>query len=221
MKYYKFLTAKNKGPYSDFDYTPYTPKNGKPGKWLPNINNLAECASGYHACTIGDAIKWLEAICVEVEYKEPPIKDGNKVLGNQMRIVRVVESWNDKSARLFACDCAEHILHIFEEVKPNDNRPRKAIETARLFVAGKATRKELVAAGDAARAAARDAAWAAAGAAWAAAWDAEQSHQTQLLQKILVSIHAPARGATSITEAKDKIQERILNGEDNPTPSGQ
>ena len=27
--------------------------------------------------------------------------------------------------------------------------------------------------------------------------------------------------ADSITEAKDKIQERILNGEDNPTPAGE
>jgi hypothetical protein len=31
---------------------------------------------------------------------------------------------------LWAAECAEHILHIFEDVCPNDNRPRQAIEAA-------------------------------------------------------------------------------------------
>ena len=89
--------------------------------------------------------------------------------------------------RLFACDCAEQALPIYEKDYPDDKRPRKAVETARLFAEGKATQKELdaawaaagaaawdaagAAAGDAARDAARDAAGAAAAAA-AAAWDA-------------------------------------------------
>lgn len=43
----------------------------------------------------------------------------------------------------FACDCAEHILHIYEEGHPNDKRPRQAIETARKYLAGQATKAEL------------------------------------------------------------------------------
>ena len=31
----------------------------------------------------------------------------------------------------FACQCAERVLHIFEEQFPDDDRPRKAIEAAR------------------------------------------------------------------------------------------
>jgi Imm-5 like putative immunity protein len=80
----------------------------------------------------------------------------------------------DRLAPVFACDCAERVLPIFERERPGDARPRHAIAVARRFAAGQATNKEraaaLAAAGAAARAAAGAAAEAAAGtAAWAAA----------------------------------------------------
>jgi hypothetical protein len=87
-------------------------------------------------------------------------------------------------ARLFACDCAEQVLCHYENKYKKDKRPRMAIEIARKYAEGKATKEELAAAWaarDAARAAgvawaAAWAAWDAAGAAWdaasAAAWDA-------------------------------------------------
>jgi len=83
-----------------------------------------------------------------------------------------------KQLMLLACDFAEQVLHIYEEKYPDDDRPRKAIETARLYAYGKATLDELKAvAWDAAWDAwdARDAwdAWAAARAAEAVAWVAE------------------------------------------------
>jgi hypothetical protein len=83
------------------------------------------------------------------------------------------EAERDRIARLFACSCAEGVLHLFERGHPNDPRPGKAIGVSRRFAAGEATKEELVAA----RAAAWDAAWDAAGAAAraaarAAAWDA-------------------------------------------------
>jgi hypothetical protein len=71
----------------------------------------------------------------------------------------------DKILRLWAADCAEHVLHFFTEKYPNDKRPAEAIQAARDFANGKITK--------AARDAARAAAWAAARAAAAdAAWDA-------------------------------------------------
>ena len=62
---------------------------------------------------------------------------------------------------LAACDCATSVLHFVPE---NEERPRKAIETTRAFVAGKTTIEELRAAHAAADAAA-DAAYYAADAA--------------------------------------------------------
>jgi len=67
------------------------------------------------------------------------------------------EKERDKEARLFACDCAESVLHIFEVKYPDDKRPRECIEVARRFANGAATTEELDAAGEAAREAAGDA----------------------------------------------------------------
>ena len=72
-------------------------------------------------------------------------------------------AWSDSTVRLFAADCAEHVLHFYEDKYPGDNRPRKAIEMARKFARGKATGEEFAAA------AAFDAAYAADHAAYAAA----------------------------------------------------
>ena len=70
----------------------------------------------------------------------------------------------DRLARLYACDCVERVLPMFEAKHPGEKRPRHAIETTRRFASGEASADELAAARDAA-----EAAWAAAYAAWAAA----------------------------------------------------
>ncbi|MDR0466291.1 MAG: hypothetical protein LBH94_02910 [Deltaproteobacteria bacterium] len=48
--------------------------------------------------------------------------------------------------RLYACNCAKLVLPIIEAQHPDDQRPRKAVETAERFARGQATKKELVAA---------------------------------------------------------------------------
>ena len=90
----------------------------------------------------------------------------------------------DKLDRFFTCDCAERVLPLFEKKYPDDQRPRQAIEIARLFAAGKATAQELDAASDAARAAASDAASDAARA-------AERTWQSQHLQDMLIASQSP------------------------------
>jgi hypothetical protein len=37
---------------------------------------------------------------------------------------------------LWAAECAEHVLPFFENVRPNDDRPRRAIEAARAWARG-------------------------------------------------------------------------------------
>lgn len=79
---------------------------------------------------------------------------------------------------LFAADCAEQVLPLFERDRPDDSRPRRAIEVARDPHASAAAwfaRDAAIDAASAAAWAASDAAWAAraaARAARAAAWDA-------------------------------------------------
>ena len=62
-----------------------------------------------------------------------------------------------RSLVLWASDCAERVLPIFETQYPGDDRPRKAIEAGRAWVRGYITVSEARAAALAAHAAARDA----------------------------------------------------------------
>jgi hypothetical protein len=43
---------------------------------------------------------------------------------------------------LWAADCAGHVLHLFEEAQPNDDRPRRAIELARAWTRGEITMRQ-------------------------------------------------------------------------------
>ena len=176
-KLYKVLRDGN-GTYS---YNPWSlPKNGRPGKWMPKIEgDLIMCEKGYHLCRKQDLIHWIGPDIYEAGYKGKRIDGNNKIVVRQARIIRKIDNWNEQTARLFAADCAERVLHVFEEKNPDDNRPRKAIEAARAFARGEIDRGKMAAAGAAAW---HDAAGAAAGdAAGDAAWGAERDWQTNRL----------------------------------------
>ncbi len=49
FKYYKVLSAESLSPSTRFDYGPYLPADGKPGKWLPKIPNAKLRQEGYYA----------------------------------------------------------------------------------------------------------------------------------------------------------------------------
>jgi hypothetical protein len=86
----------------------------------------------------------------------------------------------DKEIRLFAADCAESVLHIFEKEYPNDDRPRKAIRAARDYANGFINAQELKnAAAAAANAAFTAAAAAAANAAGTAAFTAAAGYAAE------------------------------------------
>jgi len=195
MKYYKFLTENNKGQYSGFDFSNYLPKNGEPGEWLPKVESLNICHSGYHACKREDVFEWLNAQMFEVELRGKKITGDNKIASQEMRFVRKLP-FDDRDYRLFACWCAEQVLPIFEKEYPNDDRPRKAIKIARLFADGKATTKELAATRDAAR----DADW---GAAWAVVWDDVRATSWDAIRDAARAVAWAATRATSWGAAWD------------------
>ena len=172
----KFLTAAHLGTHSDYDYRPYLPReDGRPGKWLTVPGTLDPCYRGLHYTSPQYAPRWLHAACwlVEDGAAETRLFHEDKWVTRRLRLVRRLDTWNERTARLFACDCAEHVLPVFERRYPKDHRPHEAIAVARRYANGHATGEELIAAGVAAWDAAWDAAWAAAGdAAWAAARDA-------------------------------------------------
>jgi hypothetical protein len=77
---------------------------------------------------------------------------------------------------IWAADCAQHVLHLFEEVQPNDDRPRRAIELVRAWTRGEITMTQSRAVGGHAMAAARNLSGAARHVAYAAGQAAVVAH---------------------------------------------
>lgn len=178
MKYYKIL--KSGGiPCNGGNGVWFLPQGDKPGKWMPKIEgDLIPCENGYHLCRSQDLRVWFNEEIYEAEHRGEIVEASGKVVVREARLIRKLEAWNEKTARLFAVKCAKRALKIWDKYYPNDKRPHEAVRQAYLFALGKTTKEEMDAAGAAARAAGV-AAWAAAWAAWAAArvaawaaWDA-------------------------------------------------
>ena len=147
------------------------PQNGEPGEWMPPIEGkLVPCSNGYHLCREQDLLRWLGPTIWAAEYRGERIDDDEKAVVREARLVHQYTNWNERTARLFACDCAERVVHLCGD----DDRPRNAIEVARRYANGEATDNELASAWDAAR-----------DAAWASAWDAEREWQTARLLEYL------------------------------------
>ncbi len=65
-----------------------------------------------------------------------------KVRDPRLITVRRGGSLQDAGHRLlaiWAADCAQHVLHLFEDAQPDDERPRRAIEQARGWARGEVT----------------------------------------------------------------------------------
>jgi len=157
------------------------PQNGQPGDWMPPIEGeLVPCKNGYHLCRTIDLVRWLGPSIWSADCRGERLDDDNKIVVREARLITRYETWNERTARLFACDCAERVVYLCGD----DERPRRAIDVARRYATGEVSTDELTAAWEAAKEAAkeasltaawtddRDAAWAAA---WAAAWDAARA----------------------------------------------
>ena len=77
---------------------------------------------------------------------------------------------------LWAATCAEHVLPLFESVRPSDSRPRQAIERARAWARGEILMTQSRNAAGAVNTAARDLSGSARHAAYAAAQAAAVAH---------------------------------------------
>ena len=147
--------------------------NGGSGKWVRNRwrsvkGGIVPCSNGLHLCREQDLLHWFgpKLWIAEVDVGGEIVEQSDKFVVRRARVVEHVETWNERTARLFACDCAQKAMDL---VGSPDPRSLTAIEVARRYAQGKATRDELAAA----RAAARDVALdATLDAAWAAARDA-------------------------------------------------
>jgi hypothetical protein len=77
---------------------------------------------------------------------------------------------------IWAADCAQHVLDLFEQERPDDDRPRRAIDLGRAWARGEVSWWDARTAGGHANAAARDLKGAARHAAYAAGQAAAVGH---------------------------------------------
>ncbi len=94
-----------------------------------------------------------------------------KVRDPRLVTVRRGGSLQDDDHRLlavWAADCAQHVLHHFEQARPGDDRPRRAIDLGRAWARGEIRMSQARSAAGHANAAARDLSGAARHAAYAA-----------------------------------------------------
>lgn len=145
--YYKFLHQDNHGPFTAFNYNAYLPRDGQPGPWLPTLpggtRTLVPCERGYHFCTTEQMIDWLDEQLYEVEPGRATIDSGDKCAATRLRFVRHIDTWNERTARLFAADCVERVLSIYETIYPADHYPRWAVEAVRAYAKGEIDTNEL------------------------------------------------------------------------------
>jgi hypothetical protein len=188
--FYKVLAVDGVSPQHGGSGKWFLPKGKRAGKWMPKIDNIKPCQRGYHFVMLSQLPQWLGPTLYELEVRGEVINLSDKSVAQQARLIRKVDTWNDKTLRLFAADCAEHVLGLYESKYPNDNRPRNAIQAARDFANGRISLDELNAAAYAANAAD------AAAAAYAA--DAEKRNDALSLAtfaedvvQILIAMHAP------------------------------
>ena len=201
----------------------YLPENGEPGKWMSVIENIKPCVRGYHLCN-GETqlLAWLGETIYKAEYRGKIVQRMDKIVVSEARLLGQCKHWTDRTARLFAADCANRALYIYERKYHYDKRPRNAIETARMFAEGKATKKEMIVAGDAAlfssRCAGYDATIDASGnAVWSAVWFAARNAAASAVKCTTTdaarSTAKNAIMAVSCDIANDADSDRIVNVE--------
>ncbi len=95
----------------------------------------------------------------------PPVRDPRFVT---IRRGGTLTDAHHQLLALWAASCAEHVLGLFESVRPEDRRPREAIEHVRAWARGEVKMMQARAAGGHAMGAARDLTGAARHAAYAA-----------------------------------------------------
>ena len=134
---YKVLMSYGTSPYTGFRWP--LPSDGKPGEWVEVQGDLFVCENGIHFCR-GEKqlLEWLgpRIYRFEADPEADIIISTDKCVIRRGRLLSCLDAWNDVTARLFAADCAEHVLWIWTKHYPDDDRPRRAISAARAFAAG-------------------------------------------------------------------------------------
>jgi len=125
MPYYKALASNGGSPFGvPAAFVGFLPAADAPGGWVEvegdiSLNPDARNAErGIFLCRDeSDLLAWLAETIYEAEPDTalPFIQDHGYAVAKRVRLVRrlFADTWTDEAARVFAADCAEHVLHLF------------------------------------------------------------------------------------------------------------
>jgi hypothetical protein len=143
------LKALNTGRISPYQSKRWDAPNGKPGGWMTSTGKLVHCRNGVHVCRGPQILGWMAAELYVVEIDGEVLEADDKIVCRRARLVEQL-NWNPRVACAFAVDCATRVLPFFENNRPGDDRPRKALEAAITWVEKPAAYAANAAANDAA-----------------------------------------------------------------------
>lgn len=161
-------------------------------KWQHVDGRIIACKNGLHCSdTILEALGYVQGeVLALVETKGKKHVEGDKSAWSDMKIVKAFE-WTKKDSVALSIFASELCLKEFEELYPDDKRPRDAIEAAKKVLKSDTAKNRAAArsATESARlawSAAESAAWSARSAAWSAesAESAELAARKRTLNKI-------------------------------------
>ena len=106
----------------------------KVGETLSVEGPIIACQSGLHASVRAiDALQYAPGATIcRVEVWGDVQQEHDKIAGRYRKVLWMADA--DKALRLFACDCAERVVHLCT----NDTRTREALAVARRFAAARA-----------------------------------------------------------------------------------
>ena len=122
-------------------------KTWKPGKWYKVRGKLDMCNNGFHASEkVIDAMSYVPmGILAKVEVRGKSIKQQDKQCWSEMKIVKAWK-WTKKDSVALSVYSASPVLKNFEDLFPDDKRPRQAIEAAERWLKNPTKKNESTAA---------------------------------------------------------------------------
>ena len=104
-------------------------------KWKKHKGKLEMCERGFHCSKrVINAMQFVApGYVTKVEVRGEHLKDKDKEVWSEMRVVKKYK-WTKKDSLKLAIFSAELCIENFEKEFPNDDRPRKAIEAAKLVL---------------------------------------------------------------------------------------
>jgi hypothetical protein len=104
VRYYKILDKNGWSPIANYKW--YLPtRKERPGKWMPKVETLQMCSSGYHVCKKplhilqwGGDLAGNEAAVFEAEIRGKKVEGATKVVAQQARLLKKLD-FSSKDAR--------------------------------------------------------------------------------------------------------------------------